>query len=48
MKVDQEIRPLRLAAYYDEADVQRALLATMDLFRRVGRETAMRLVPRPV
>jgi aminoglycoside 6-adenylyltransferase len=30
-------------AHYDEADVQRALLATMDLFCRVGRETAARL-----
>lgn len=30
-------------AHYDEADVQRALLATMDLFRWVTRETAMRL-----
>ena len=28
-------------AYYDEADVRRALLATMDLFRRIGRDTAV-------
>jgi aminoglycoside 6-adenylyltransferase len=30
-------------AYYDEADVRRALLATMALFRRIGRETAARV-----
>ena len=30
-------------ARYDEADVRRALLATMALFRRIGRETAARL-----
>ena len=30
-------------AHYDEADVRRALLVTMDLFRSVGRETAVRL-----
>ena len=30
-------------ARYDEADVRRALLATMDLFRRIGRETGARL-----
>ena len=30
------------SAHYYEADVQRALLATMVLFRRVGRETAAR------
>jgi aminoglycoside 6-adenylyltransferase len=30
-------------AYYEEADVRRALLATMDLFRRIGRQTAARL-----
>lgn len=30
-------------AYYDQADVRRALLETMALFRRVGRETAARL-----
>jgi aminoglycoside 6-adenylyltransferase len=30
-------------ARYDEADVRRALLATMDLFRRIGRENASRL-----
>jgi aminoglycoside 6-adenylyltransferase len=30
-------------AYYEEASVRRALLATMGLFSRVGRETAARL-----
>ncbi len=30
-------------AYYNEADVRRALLATMALFGRIGRETAARL-----
>jgi aminoglycoside 6-adenylyltransferase len=30
-------------AHYDEADVRRALFATMDLFRWVARETAERL-----
>jgi aminoglycoside 6-adenylyltransferase len=30
-------------AYYEDADLRRALLVTMDLFRRIGRETATRL-----
>ena len=30
-------------AYYEEADIRRALLTTMDLFRRIGRETAVGL-----
>ena len=30
-------------ARYEESDIRRALLATMDLFRRIGRETAARL-----
>ena len=30
-------------AYYEDADVRCALLVTMDLFRRIGRETAARL-----
>ena len=30
-------------AYYEESDVRRALLATMNHFRRIGRETAARL-----
>ena len=30
-------------AHYEEADTRRALLTTMDLFRRIGRETAVRL-----
>jgi aminoglycoside 6-adenylyltransferase len=39
-----ELGGLREAfAYYDEADVRRALLVTMDLFRRIGRQTAARL-----
>ncbi len=29
--------------YYEEADVRRALLVTMNLFRRIGRKTAARL-----
>ncbi len=33
----------KVFAYYEEADVRRALLATMDLFRRIGPETAVRL-----
>jgi aminoglycoside 6-adenylyltransferase len=30
-------------AHYEEADTRCALLTTMDLFRRIGRETAVRL-----